>query len=265
VIPLPAGTPTAVVSTACGWGFLEAYRTWGRREDLETALGVGEFLVASLRRLPAASGFCFSYTPIDSMYCHNASLLTAAYLADLALIEPRPEWEDLARGACLYTLSRQERDGSFLYFGSPQKNWQHSFIDHFHTGFVLRSLRKLKRLLPDQIAAALASCYSHYLRSFFAEDQTPRLFARRHPVDVRSVAEAALVAADFAAEDETALARAINALDVGERKLALGDGSYRSESIPSFETIAHVRWGVAWMLLAQARVAEGLRKEVGAG
>ena len=265
-VPIPASTPSGVVSTSCGWAFLEAYRTWGRVEDRETAVSVAETLVSSLRRLPAETGFCFSYTPIDAMYCHNASLLTAAYLADLCAIEPRREWEDLARGACLYTLSHQERDGSFRYFGPPHKGWRRSMVDHFHTGFVLRCLRKLCRLLPERINPALSSCYDHYVEHFFGPNHLPRLWiGSEYPIDVHAVAEAALVAADFADGNDATLARGFDALEAGERLLALGDGSYRpTRDARPRQAIAYVRWGAAWMLFAQARLAEALhgRSEV---
>jgi hypothetical protein len=261
-IPIPAETPSGVVSTACGRAFLEAYRTWGRREDLQTAVLVAETLVASLRRLPAATGFCFSYTPIDAMYCHNASLLTAAYLADVCTVAPRAEWEDLARQACRYTLAHQEADGSFRYFGAPMRRWRRSMIDHFHTGFVLRCLHALRRLLPAQIDAALTACYAHYLTHFFGPDRAPRLFiGSARPVDVRSIAEAALVAAELATSDTDALARGRDTLDAGERVLGLPDGGYQPTRgrRPAPQPIAYVRWGAAWMLLAQARLAEAWR------
>jgi hypothetical protein len=265
-IPIPAQTPSGVVSTACGWAFVEAYRTWGRGEDHATAVLVAEILVSNLRRLPADVGFCFSYTPIDAMYCHNASLLTAAYLADVCAIEPRPEWEELARRACLYTLSHQEPDGSFRYFGPPHRGWRQSMIDHFHTGFVLRCLNKLRHLLPERVPAALSACYAHYVTNFFGPHHTPRLsIGRTYPVDVHSVAEAALVAADFADQDDDALARGLDALDTGERMLAMGDGSYQPAcgAQPAREPIAYVRWGAAWMLLAHARLAAALRSRSG--
>lgn len=260
-IPIPALTPSGVVSTACGWAFLEAYRTWGRVEDRETAVLVAQTLVEALRRLPADVGFCFSYTPIDTMYVHNASLLTAAFLADVCEIEHHPEWEDLARGACLYTLSHQEPDGSFRYFGPPQPGWPQSMIDHFHTGFVLRCLKKLRRLLPERVPPSLSACYRHYVTHFFGADHAPQLWiGRRHPMDVHAVAEAALVAADFVDQDGQALERGLAAIKTGERLLGLGDGSYCAArgARPTREPIAYVRWGAAWMLLANARLAQVL-------
>jgi len=262
-IPIPAHTPSSVVSTACGWAFLEAHRTWGRAEDRETAVLVARTLVSNLRRLPAATGFCFSYTPIDAMYCHNASLLTAAYLADVCALEPHPEWEELARGACLYTLANQEPDGSFRYFGPPQQGWRRSMIDHFHTGFVLRCLNKLCHLLPERIAPALSACYDHYVTHFFGPANAPRLtVGDTYPVDIHTVAEAALVAAAFAAHDDDALARGLDALEIGERMLAMEDGGYQParRDRPARQPIAYVRWGAAWMLLAHVRLAEAWRR-----
>lgn len=261
-IPIPAQTPSGVVSTACGWAFLEAYRVWGRAEDRETAVLVAETLADSLRRLPANEGFCFSYTPVDTMYCHNANLLTASYLADVCKIEPRPKWEELARGACRYTLSHQEADGSFRYFGPPQRGWHRSMIDHFHTGFVLRCLNRLRHLMPQRISSALSACYAHYITHFFGPDGAPRLWiGQRYPLDVHSVAEAALVAADFAELDRDALARGLAAVDSGAQRLGLADGSYLPArgSRPPREAIAYVRWGAAWMLLANARLAQAVR------
>lgn len=262
-LPIPAHTPSGVVSSACGWAFLEAYRTWGRREDLDSAVLVADTLIASLRRLPAECGFCFSYTPIDTMYCHNASLLTAAYLADVSLAAAHSDWDDLARDACRYTLAHQEPDGSFRYFGPPHPGWRHSIIDHFHTGFVLRCLLKLRRLMPERIIPALSACYAHYVTHFFGPHHRPLLsMGCAEPIDVHAVAEAALVAADFAEEDDDALGRGLDALAIAEATLAIGDGSYRptARAKKGSQPIAYVRWGAAWMLLAQARLAAASRR-----
>lgn len=183
------GTPTIVNTAFIGHALLDAYDKLGIEQALEMATGTAEFMLNDLNRKKEGDAFCFSYTPTDENYVHNANMLGASLLIRLAKSTGRSEWVDPAMGSMSYSMNHQRDDGSWFYAETQTQ----SFIDSFHTGFNLESLRRFLGLgaAPATWLAGFEKGKRYYRERFFLEDFTPKYYHNRlYCVDAHAPAEA---------------------------------------------------------------------------
>ena len=110
---LPRFTPTIVNTGFAGHALLDFYEADGDEQALDAALSTPAFILDDLnRRRDGDDSFCFSYTPLDRNFVHNANLLGASLLARIARRYARPELLDPALCALRYSARRQHDDGS---------------------------------------------------------------------------------------------------------------------------------------------------------
>ena len=81
---VPRGTPTIVNTAFIGHALLDTWEWLGNTKALDLALPIADFMLNDLNRLGDGDRFCFSYTPQDHNYVHNANLLGASVLARIA-------------------------------------------------------------------------------------------------------------------------------------------------------------------------------------
>lgn len=76
-----------------------------------------------------------------------------------------------------YVLGRQRPDGSWLY-GESEKD---SFIDHYHTAFILKNLLKCRFIHPvDGLDKAIELGKKYYLAKLFYKNGLPKPFSKAH-------------------------------------------------------------------------------------
>ncbi len=254
---LPRGTPSVVVTTTIGDAWLQHYERTRSTESLDIAEGIAEFLLRGLNRpVDENDRLCFSYTPLDQFKVHNANLFAAAFLARLCTLTDNREYEALALRAVRYTLSEQNADGSFCYWGSEPS----TIVDHYHTGFVLRHLDTVRRATSvDFITEPLTRGYAFYIERLFTAEGTPKFTPDSlYPIDIHSCAEAILCVCQLGPEFG-GLARIGPVFGLTQEKMLSAEGWYvaairqkRGREAPL--SVPYLRWGQAWMLLALARL-----------
>ncbi|WP_418392989.1 delta-aminolevulinic acid dehydratase [Victivallis lenta] len=186
---VPRGVPTIVNTAFIGHALLDAWQVWKSEEALTLAFSTADFMLNDLNRKQEKDTFCFSYTPLDHNYVHNANLLGASLLARLAITTGRPELAAPAQESMAYSMAHQHEDGSW-YYGEHQAQ---RYIDSFHTGFNLESLRRVLKLklAPDGWTEAFERGKKYYRETFFGEDLTPKYYHDRvYCVDAHAPAEA---------------------------------------------------------------------------
>lgn len=186
---VPAGTPTIVNSSFIGHALLDCHDATGSSRAREMALQIPEFMLRDLNRLEIDAGFCFSYTPIDRNFVHNANMLGASLLMRLGKATANAEWMEVARKSMTYSVSRQRPDGSWPYAETGFQGW----IDSFHTGFNLEALRWFVRLgeAPPEWEEAYLKGVAFYAGNFFLDDGTPKYYHDRvYPIDIHAPCEA---------------------------------------------------------------------------
>lgn len=194
--------PTIVWSGLIGQAFMEAYEVLGERRYLETAASTCNWIL-HLPREETASGVCLSYVPSQQLSIHNSNMLGAALLARAGQASGRGEAIELAREAMRYSCTRQNADGAWFYGEARKYHW----IDNFHTGYNLDSLRRYADSTGDtQFEPSLRLGYDYFKRNFFAPDGCPKyMHDRRLPVDIQCAAQAIDTLAHFSGRDAESL------------------------------------------------------------
>lgn len=254
---IPRDTPSVVVTGTVGDAWLDHYELTSSADSLQTANDIAEFVLHGLNRSVDENHLvCFSYTPLDRYRVHNANLFAAAFLARLFALTEEPKYRRVALKAVSYTLSEQNPDGSFYYWGSETP----TIIDHYHTGFVLRHLDTVRRSLPEEsIVAALTRAYDYYLKQMFTDEFVPLFTADSlYPIDIHSCAEAILclcqLGPDFGGVDRIA-----PVVEFVQERMRTAEGWYIAEIRrrcwgEQRVKVPYMRWSQAWMLLAFARL-----------
>ena len=245
----PRNTPNTVCTVFAAQAYLDWYERTRDVAVLEIVKSSCRFLLDRLNRSSGADGECFSYTPLDHSRVHNVNLLGAELLARTFASTGIDEYREAALRATRYTLSRQRHDGSWLYGEDESQDW----IDSFHTGFILVSLKHLIEFLEvPSWRAALDAGYGFYQKRFFLADGTPGYYHDQlHPHDVHSAAQGIITFVEMT--DLTPNAKAMAARVIRWTIDHLQDPSgFFYFQIHRFYTIktSYMRWAQSWMLYA---------------
>jgi len=253
---IPAHTPTIVWSSLIAMAFLEAYEVFGLARYLDVAASTAEW-VKTLPRERTSRGICLSYVPFEQTSIHNSNLLGAALLARVAAHTGDREGVELAREAVRYTCSRQNPDGSWFYGEHPKYHW----IDNFHTGYNLDSLKRFIESAADrEFEANLKIGFQYFASHFFEEDGRPRYYNDRTlPTDIQCAAQAIDTLVYVGGADPVALALADRVAQWTLEHMQAPDGHfyYRDLGWKKVET-PMLHWGQATMFKALAHLLSKL-------
>jgi hypothetical protein len=245
----PRNTPNVVCTAFAANAYLDWYERTEDEQLLDIARSSCRFLLDRINRTVAGAAHCFSYTPLDKSCIHNVNMLAAELLARVFSIECRDELKEAAEGAVHYTLMKQRRDGSWPYGEAKSQQW----IDSFHTGFVLVSLKRIiKYLGADEWKENLLRGYYFYRENFFLADSSPKYYHNKlFPLDVHSAAQAIITFLEMADLVSDARERASQMLrwTIDNMQDASGYFYYQRHRFYAIKT-AHIRWAQAWMLYA---------------
>lgn len=239
---LPKYTPTIVNSSFIGHALLDTYLYTGNERALDMAVSIKDFLVKDLNRQADGDTLCFSYTPLDHYFVHNANLLGASLLARLTKFTTDEGIRDVALSALRYTMQCQREDGSWYYAEKDGAHW----IDSFHTGFNLQSiLYFIREGMAEGYKEAFARAVNFYVTSFFLADGTPKYFHDKlYPIDIHAPAQALVILSRLGDQyrelrDTIADWMIVNMQDRG--------GQFYFQKRPYYTNkIPYMRWGQAW-------------------
>ena len=176
------------------------------------------------------------------------------------------EWMRLGLRAGNYALREQNPDGSLFYWGRVQNQLNPNRIDHYHSGFEIRSLYEIWRLTGlTEYGDAAAKYYDFYLAELLDYDANqvlPRMYPHDvYPINIHSCAEALLLNATMAAQHPEAL-DLVKSLFFWIRDHMQSKKGYffymrrRMKGLEITSRIPYMRWGQAWMLLALSQVLQ---------
>ena len=249
----PRDTPTIVPTAFAARALIEA------GQDLQDILrSVCDFILKDLpRTIDNESELCFSYAPNSDTRIFNASLLAAEVLASVAKLTDAHHLFEPAERATRYVVNNQRPDGSWLYGMNPKQSW----IDNFHTAYVLFSLKRIIEVSPfgSQFQPALERGYEYWKNNFFLAEGWPKYYHDDpYPADAHAAASAIVTFVECAELDKNALnlARNVAAWTIQNLRDSRGFFYYQRRR---FYTVRkpYMRWTQAWMLYALARLLEG--------
>lgn len=129
----------------------------------------------------------FAYVNGERALVHNANVLACATLVRSAAALDEPELADLAAEPLRTTVLAQRADGSWPYAAGDRGSW----VDNFHTGYVLEALACAEAAFPDLVAEPLRRGLAFWERALFTAAGRPRATTERDlPVDAHCYAQA---------------------------------------------------------------------------
>ena len=233
-----------------GQAFLDGYEILGDERYLEVAKSICNWIM-KLPRERTASGTCLSYMATKRAFIHNSNMLGAAMLARTAKHTQRQELFDVAKAAMEYSCSRQLPSGGWYYGEDPQAHW----IDNFHTGYNLDSLKCYLESADDQtFRSQLDLGFQYFKKTFFDASGRPGYYHNRpYPIDIQCASQAIETFANFADHDDEALVMALKVAlwTIEHMRDATGYFYYRCYPL-MVARIPMLHWGQATMFRALA-------------
>jgi hypothetical protein len=257
----PRGSPTIVPTAFAARALAEAARDFRDEQYLRVARSACDFILRDLERtVETPSEICWSYSMHDRTRVFNASLLAAETLAAVgALTGERDLTEQAMRGA-RYVVNQQRADGSWAYGADSYQSW----IDNFHTAFVLTSLARIMNVNSEaraEFQMATERGLAFWRASFFQSDGWPKYFHDRlYPADAHSAGAAIVALVELRPLDAATLELAERVALWAIRNLRDERGFFYYQR-RRFHTVRtpYMRWSQAWMLYALARLLEEAR------
>jgi len=239
---VPKYTPTIVNSSFIGHALLDTYLYTDNKRALDMAVSIKDFLVKDLNRQEDGDTLCFSYTPLDRYFVHNANLLGASLLARLTKYTADESIRDAALSSLRYSMQCQREDGSWYYAEKDSAHW----IDSFHTGFNLQSiLYFIREGLANGYEEAFARGVDFYVKTFFLDNGAPKYFHDKlYPIDIHAPAQALVILSRLGdryreLRDTIADWMIVNMQD--------REGYFYFQKRPHYTNkIPYMRWGQAW-------------------
>ena len=248
-------SPNTIASVYAAIALLDAHERTGDERLLGLAVQTGRFFIRHVPQTEDGEGAYFGYAPGDRSPIHNANMHVAGFLARLStLVDGGEEFAAPARRALAYTLARQRADGSWPYGEREGVAW----IDGFHTGYVLDSLRQCidAGVESEAAEAAWRRGLAFYRERLFLADGTPRYsVTSTYPIDAQSAAQAIQTFSIAAAHDRSFAQDAWRVFEFAMAHMRRRDGLFVFQRRRLWRNRApHMRWVVAPMLLALAHL-----------
>src|SRR5687767_13538514 len=246
----PRDTPTIVPTAFAARAFIE-------HGDLQIARGVCELILRDLPRpVDTKTEVCFSYAPNANTKIFNASLLAAEVLGSVGKLAGERELCDVAMRAARYVVNHQRDDGSWYYGTESAQSW----IDNFHTAYILFSLQRIIEACPggSEFQSALEHGFSYWKSHFFLAEGWPKYYDDNpYPADAHAAASAIVTLVECRKLDETSLNMAQNIARWTIENLRDERGFFYYQR-RRFYTIRkpYMRWTQGWMLYALSRLLE---------
>ncbi len=248
---LPTGMPNIVTTSFAGISladFCAEHPSEEVKNALERAVGYVLHSVSRVTTVPD-TGIAFGYAQDDPQIVFNASLLGAEFLLNAGILLGNDEYMSLARQAAQYVACFQASDGSWVYGREVSQTW----IDSFHTGFVVVSMRHIAEALRDaELLASATRGFIYFKKTFIAEDFAVNYFSnKRFPIDAHALGQAMVTLATFGDVDT---AQRVAAWSIENMRSPKGYFYYQRHRLFT-NRIPYLRWSNAWMFRGLAELA----------
>ncbi len=208
-----------------------------------------------------------SYTPFGRGGVINAAAYRAFLLTSASRVLENDDYRRIAERNLNFVIENQNPDGSWPYSADGVR----SFVDHFHTCFVMKALAKIHSLTGDRACfEALARGVTYYREHLYDVDGLPRPFARaprltvykRELYDCAECVNLCLLLRDRFPELRADLERVVRGIMQDWIK---ADGSFRSRRLLlGWDNVPMHRWAQSQMFRSLAFWLKESRLDVGA-
>jgi len=254
---LPPGLPNIVATGIVSNALFEAYRHAGIETARDSCISAAEFVMHDLERTTAANqSFCWGYFPGDRQQVLNATMKAARICAQVFSLTQDSELARAAARTVRFVAERQRGDGAWPYSTGDSRSW----VDNFHTGYVLECLDAYQRLTGDLAFEETKARGWRYYREFFVtETHVPKYFDRRlTPVDATACAQTIATLCIFG---DVAEAEAVASWTLENMRRRDGGFVYQRNRHYT-NRIPYMRWSTAPMFAALARLLFAIEASV---
>ena len=249
-------TPTIVVTSYIGNSFLDLYEITHKQKYLDIAESITNFIIKDLHIRKCKNGICFSYTPIDKHIVHNANCLGAAFLSRVYKTNKDEKLLDYSRKAFDYSISRQNKNGSWEFQLFPESGKVRNQTD-FHQGFILDSLMDFIKYIGEndkKYKQSLLKGSDFYINEQFEDfGRSKWRLPWSYPVDIHHQAQGIITLCklynSFKNDKYLEFAYKIAKWTIENMQDKIGYFYYQKWPFLT-NKIPYMRWGQAWMMLA---------------
>jgi hypothetical protein len=251
---MKANYPSAVVTGFIGKAIFEYYMQTKKQEALNTLKSACEFINSDLHITEDKTGICFSYSPLLSDCCFNASLLAAELLAKVYFLTRDDSLLNKVEKAVSFVLCRQNSDGRWNYSLDIKKSNEREQID-FHQGYIIESLYEIRNFAMQdsrEINNALSKGLEFYRNNQFLQDGRSRWrLPATWPVDIHYQAQGIITFCKLKEfnPDYLHFAKLIGEWTIDHMQDKTGYFYYQSNRLFN-NRISYIRWAQSWMFLA---------------
>jgi len=248
--------PTIVITSYVANSFLDLYEITQTKKYLEIARDSCNFLLKDLYIAKTEKGICFSYTPIDKSFVHNANVLGAALLARVYALTQETILLEYSKQAFNFLISHQKRNGSWAYSVNLNTGKERSQLD-FHQGFILDSFCdfiKYSKLQDEEYKKILLKGAEFYiLKQFNKNGQSQWRLPKHWPIDIHNQAQGIISCIKLYSvfKEKKYLEFSKIIADWTIKNMQDPSGYFYFQKWPFYiNKIPYMRWNQAWMLLA---------------
>jgi len=244
--------PIIVWTALIAHAYIDAYELLNDKWLLEIADSACQWILA-LPREETQTGACISYIAHEQKSIHNANMLGAGVLARTAAHTGDREYLRTSHSAMEYSCRRQRSDGSWWYAEHDQHHW----IDNFHTGYNLDSLKHyLDATGEDEFRPAFDSGLKYFKSTFFDRDGRPKYYnSRAYPIDIQCAAQAVDTLAFVSDGDPESMELAVLVATWTIRHMQARKGYFYYRKLPLVTVrTPMLHWGQATMFRALAHL-----------
>ena len=253
-----AGVPNVVATGIVTNALFETYRLAGVEAALASCASASEFLLRDLERTTLSNGsFCWGYFPGDRQLVLNATMKGARLCAQVFSSNGDTELAQAAEATARFVAAHQRPDGAWPYSVGDSRSW----VDNFHTGYVLDCLDVYQRCTGDEsFRGVMARGWRYYRANFVTDDFAPKYFDQRlHPIDATACAQTITTLCTF--QDVRTAAR-VASWTLANMQATDGAFFYQRGAILT-NRIPYMRWSIAPMFCALSRLLYAIESETG--
>jgi len=238
---IDAYVPTVVATGIITNSLYEYYRIFNDKRIIEILDSAALFIIKDLNRTYENNTFCFSYSPLDTQKVYNATMKAARLLAQAYSLTGKKQYIDEAKKTVQFVVDNQNPDGSWSYSKGDSRTW----IDNFHTGYVLDCLDEYMKLSGDNdYCSHLKRGLDFYVGNFFSEEGIPKYYNNSvYPIDSTAAAQSILTLVRFGYND---LAGKVARWMIENMMDEKGYFYYQKHRLYT-NKISYMRWSNAWM------------------
>lgn len=175
---IPFETPLITTVPYVFEAFQQVYRIDGDQKWRQIMHSIARHAFREYKDLKTserAASCSYTTLPHDASLCINSNAYRAYLLTNAAIEFSDSSYESTAERNLNFVLEAQNPDGSWFYAVDGKR----SFIDHFHTCFVLKALTKIETLTGNSACTmAIERGIHYYTHHLFDEGGIPRPFSQ---------------------------------------------------------------------------------------